>query len=180
MKNLIAEAEQIMVVAHGKQKRKTDDSPYINHPRRVALKLKKYDFAETVIAAALVHDVLEDTAFPEKELKKRLGRKVWQIVKEVSEDKLLTWEERKEASINKMRDSSMEAKAVFIADKIHNLEDLIAGYRKIGPEIWDKFNRGKNKKINLEKKLLKMFKSTWQHPLVNEYEALLKQAQNLK
>lgn len=171
--NLIEKATRIAAVAHQNQTRKGDDLPYIIHPFMVAMKLTKYGFSEETVAAALVHDVLEDTDFPEKKLEKELGNKVLKIVKTVTNDDTLVWEEKKKKYIETVKNGSEEAKAVATADKIHNLESLLVAYEEQGPIIWQKFNRGKEQKVWFEKEMLKMLKKTWQHPLIKEYESLL-------
>lgn len=67
--NKIEKALRIAVEAHKDQTRKGDGSPYIVHPLMVAFKLQKYNFPDAVIVAALTHDVLEDTDYPEEKLK---------------------------------------------------------------------------------------------------------------
>lgn len=177
--SLIEKAAGIMVAAHANQERKTDGSPYIIHPMMVALKLAKLGFSDSVIAAALVHDVLEDTDFSKDQLREELGEEVFAIVKTVTEDNSLEWEERKQKYKEAVKNASEAVKAVSIGDKIHNLECLITGHAEMGSQIWDKFNRGKEKKLWFEKEMLKMFKETWPHPLVDEYEKLLEEAEKL-
>lgn len=177
--NLIEKATRIAVVAHQNQTRKGDGLPYIIHPFMVAMKLIRYGFSEETVAAALVHDVLEDTDFPEKELKKQLGDKVLEIVKTVTNDDTLVWEEKKKKYIETVKNGSIEAKVVATADKIHNLESLLTAYEEQGPTIWQKFNQGKEQKVWFEKEMLKMLKKTWQHPLIDEYKALLEKEMNL-
>ena len=169
-----------MIEAHAGQKRKTDDSPYVVHPIMTALKLAKYKFPEEVVAAGLLHDVLEDTTYPTAKIKKELGNRVLKIIQAVSEDKnMSSWEERKLKYITQVKKNGVAAKAVSIADKIHNLESILAGHKVMGKKIWNKFTRGKDKKIWLESKMLAMFKSTWRHPLISEYAKLIKQVKKL-
>jgi len=177
---IIEKAVRISVLAHGGKMRKADDLPYIIHPFMVALKLAKYDFPETVIAAALTHDVLEETDFPADQLKVELGDEVFEIVKALTNDDSLSWEEKKKKYIETVRNGPEGAKAVAVADKIHNLESLLIAHTEQGPELWKKFNRGKDKKVWFENKVLKMLKETWQHPLIDEYERLLEQEKELK
>lgn len=180
--NLIEKAARIAAAAHSQQKRKVDDSPYVVHPFMVAMKLAGYGFSDKVIAAALVHDVLEDTSFSAEELRRQLGDEVWDIIKIVAEDKKnadLAWEERKQGYIEAVRAGSEESKAVSLADKIHNLENLLANYEKFGPGIWEKFNRGKKEKLWFEEEMLKVFKETWRHPMISEYEELISQERGL-
>jgi (p)ppGpp synthase/HD superfamily hydrolase len=145
----------------------------------VALKLAKYDFPDTVIAAALTHDVLEDTDLPEDKLRDELGDEVLEIVKAVTADESMPWEDRKMKYVETVRKSSDGAKAVCVADKIHNLESLLIAYESQGPEIWKRFNRGKEKKLWFENEVLKMLKQTWHHPLIDEYEVLLEKEKKL-
>lgn len=78
-----------------------------------------------------------------------------------------------------MRAGSDGAKAVALADKIHNLESLFIAYTEQGSIIWKRFNRGKDKKIWFEEEVLKMLKKTWEHPLIADYEKLLNKERKL-
>ena len=170
---LVEKAARIMAVAHEKQTRKSDGSPFIVHPVMVALKLVKLGFGDSVIAAALTHDVLEDTDFSEEKMREKLGEDVLKIVKTVTEDKSLAWEDRKQKYIETVRNGSEETKAVSISDKIHNLENLLDAHAQMGTNIWEKFNRGKEKKRWFEHAMLDMFRESWKHPLVDEYAELV-------
>lgn len=178
IKNIIEKAARIAIEAHKDQIRKGDGLPYIIHPFMVALKLAKYNFSDTVIAAALVHDVLEDTDYPDTKLGTELGEEVLEIVQSVTNDDSLPWEEKKKKYIESVRNSSEGAKAVALADKIHNVESLLEAYDKQGSKIWDKFNRGKEQKLWFESEVLNMLKETWHHPLIEKYENLLEQEKN--
>ena len=177
--SIIEKAVRVSVAAHGGQTRKGDDLPYIIHPFMVALKLAKYNFPDPVIAAALTHDVLEDTDFGEAKLRNELGDEVVEIVKAVTNDDSLPWEDKKKKYVETVRKGSEGAKAVAVADKIHNLESLLIAHAEQGPELWKKFNRGKEQKLWFENEVLKMLKQTWKHPLIDEYESLLEQEKAL-
>lgn len=178
---LVEKALAIAIEAHKEQRRKGDGSPYIGHPVAVAIKLASTGFPEQVIAAGLAHDVLEDTDYPEEQLVKELGPEVVEIVRAVTKDdnKALSWEDAKLKYIETVRRGLEEAKAVCVADKIHNLESLLDAYEKQGDAIWVKFNRGKETKLWFEKKVLTMLKETWKHPLVDEYQKLLERFESL-
>ena len=178
-KNLVEKAIKIMITAHKDQQRKTDDTPYIIHPLMVAFKLQKLDFSDEVVATALIHDVLEDTDFAADKIKKELGKKVFDLLIPLSEDKSLKWENRKRQYVQNIKNAPSETKAISIADKIHNLESLLSSHAKIGSAVWKKFNRGKEKKMWFENEMLKMFKNNWSHPLIDEYEKLLKEVEKL-
>ncbi|MDP4020672.1 MAG: HD domain-containing protein [Candidatus Adlerbacteria bacterium] len=177
--NVVQKASAIAEAAHRDQKRKTDGSPYIAHPRAVAEILTKYGFKEEVVAAALVHDVLEDTDFSPAELHKELNGEVFNLVEAVTEDKSLPWEERKKKYIEAVRVAGADAKAIAAADHIHNLQSILSAYEKQGAEVWKHFNRGKDEKIWFEEEMLKMLTESWQHPLLEEYEKLLARMKTL-
>lgn len=180
MDNIIEKAVRVSVAAHKDQIRKGDGLPYIIHPFMVALKLAKHNFPDIVIAAALAHDILEETKFSEEKLKDELGKEVLEIVKSITNDDSLPWEEKKKKYVETVRAGSEGAKAVAVADKIHNLESLLSAHAEQGHEVWKKFNRGREKKIWFENEVLKMLKETWQHPLIEEYEKLLEQEKKLE
>ena len=145
----------------------------------VSLKLAKYDFPDEVLAAALVHDVLEDTDYGEEKLREAVGEEVFAIVLAVTNDDSLSWEEKKLKYIETVRNGPEGAKAVATADKVHNMESLLIAYGEQGPKIWEHFNKGKEKKIWFEEEMLKMLRETWQHPLVDEYDSLLQELKQL-
>ena len=178
--SLIEKAVRVCVAAHAGQTRKGDGLPYVIHPFMVALKLARHGFPETVIAAALTHDVLEETDVGEANLAKELGSEVLEIVKAVTNDDSLPWEAKKQKYVETVRNSSEGAKAVAVADKIHNMESLMIAYAEQGPRLWKRFNRGREQKIWFENEVLAMLRQTWQHPLIDEYESLIHNVEQLQ
>jgi len=170
---LVEKALRIATLAHQGQKRKGEDMPYIIHPYMVALKLAQHGFPEAVLAAALCHDVLEDTDYPEARLREALGEDAYDMVKTVTHDSSLPWEEKKKKYIETVRLGSAGAKAICLADKIHNLESLFIAYSQSGPAVWKNFNRGQEQKLWFENSVLQMLRETWQHPLIDEYARLI-------
>lgn len=170
---LIERAMALAVRAHEGQMRKEGPMPYIVHPVSVALILARYGFSDTVIAAALVHDVIEDTDVTNEELRRVLGDNVADLVAPVTHDDTLPWEEKKKAYIEKVRTASEGAKAISLADKIANAESLIAAHEAQGAAVWKHFNAGREKKLWFEHAMHDMFRESWKHPLVSEYAALV-------
>lgn len=179
-RSLTEKAALMAFTAHAGQLRKDGETPYIVHPYMVALKLAPYGFDERVLAAALVHDVLEDTSVTALQLEELLGKEVLQIVQVLTEDKVLPWEVRKERYIEAIRTASIEVKAISTADKIHNLESLFAAHASQGPGIWNVFSRGREQKMWFERSLLTALQKTWTHPLVDEYAKLVEKMNGLE
>lgn len=179
-RSLIEKAAAIAVIAHKEQLRKHDDSPYVTHPFMVAMKLARHGATDIVIAAALVHDVLEDTDFSEEALRDELGNEVIDIVKAVSNDDSLSWKEKKKKYIETVRNTTDEAKAIALADKVHNMENFLGSYKEQGTDLWQKFNCGKDNKVWFEEEALKMFKDSFSHPLIAEYEVQVEEMRSLE
>ena len=181
---LIDNAIGLILKWHAGQIRKGDGSLYIIHPVAVATILAKNGFSDETVSAGFCHDLLEDTQCPEKEIVDVCGEKVLEIVKAVTNDGQLSdekdWEKKKLKYIDSVRNGPGEAKAVCVADKIHNLQSLLTAYKIQGPKIWSKFNRGKQQKVWFEKLVLKMLKSSWKHPLISEYQKLISAEELLK
>ena len=122
------EARRFAAERHSGQTRKDAlGTPYIEHPEAVALVLMEIGQVEDVevLAAALLHDVLEDTSTRASEMKDRFGKRVTQIVSEVSDDKRLPKIARKYLQVRGAPYISKEAKLVKLADKICNLRDIL-------------------------------------------------------
>jgi guanosine-3',5'-bis(diphosphate) 3'-pyrophosphohydrolase len=114
---------------HRKQRRKdVDSSPYINHPIALANVLANEGGIEDpdVLCAAVLHDTIEDTETTAAELESRFGSRIASIVLEVTDDKSLEKQVRKQRQIEHAHLSSPEAKLVKLADKICNLRDILA------------------------------------------------------
>jgi guanosine-3',5'-bis(diphosphate) 3'-pyrophosphohydrolase len=124
---LLLDALAFAADKHRNQRRKDKDaSPYINHPIALARVLGvEAGVTDTeVIAAALLHDTIEDTETTFDELRERFGQRVADIVAEVTDDKELPKDERKALQISHAPHLTTEAKLVKLADKICNLRDM--------------------------------------------------------
>ena len=124
---LVLSAASLAATRHTTQRRKDAvASPYINHPLALADILASEGGVEDaeVIAAALLHDTVEDTETSIEELVTRFGERVASMVAEVTDDKSLDSAERKRLQIVKAASKSPGAKLVKLADKIANLRDL--------------------------------------------------------
>ncbi len=112
---------------HRDQRRKgADASPYINHPIAVANVLANEAGITdpTILAAALLHDTIEDTATTPQELEAEFGAQIAAVVAEVTDDKSLPKQERKRLQIEHAATLSEQAKLVKLADKICNVRDM--------------------------------------------------------
>jgi guanosine-3',5'-bis(diphosphate) 3'-pyrophosphohydrolase len=126
---LILDALSFAAHKHRDQRRKNlEASPYINHPIGLASLLWHEAGVRRpeVIAAALLHDTIEDTDTTADEIRERFGKQVAEIVMEVTDDKSLDKSVRKRLQIRHAAKLSRGAKLVKLADKIYNLRDMSA------------------------------------------------------
>jgi guanosine-3',5'-bis(diphosphate) 3'-pyrophosphohydrolase len=127
---LLIEAFAFAAHKHRDQRRKdAKASPYINHPIQLArvLAVEGNITDEQVIAAAILHDTIEDTETTAEEIRALFGITISGIVEEVSDDKSLTKADRKRLQIEHASHCSRRAKLVKLADKICNVRDMAVG-----------------------------------------------------
>ena len=149
---VVERAMRLAARCHRHQNRKSSDLPYITHPASVALILSQSGFDdEAVLAAALLHDVVEDTDYTPDELSARFPRKVAECVAALTERKLdeagrkRPWKERKQEHIEHVAGESLEARAIVLADKLHNLGTILYDLKAANNDearegIWCRFN----------------------------------------
>lgn len=126
--------------AHEGMLRKGSKIPYIYHPMEVALIVAQLTDDPEVIAAAYLHDVLEDTSVTPEEIQAEFGKRVLSFVEAESEDKSLSWKERKANTVAHVKQASREVKILTLGDKLSNMRSTARDYMVIGDEIWQRFH----------------------------------------
>ena len=124
--NNILKAARFAAHCHAGQTRKGNGNPYINHPLEVASLLADVGgVTDTdLIAAALLHDTIEDCDVTADDLAQRFGPAVSAYVVELSDDKSLAKAERKKLQIEHAPHLSPGAKQIKLCDKISNIRDV--------------------------------------------------------
>lgn len=144
---MINEAIEFATKAHEGQLRKGTKRPYIVHPIEVCDIVRTMTNDEEVIAAAVLHDTIEDCEDVTVEiLEQNFGTRVARIVAQESEDKSKSWMERKGNTIEHLRMAPMEVQMIALGDKLSNMRDIDRDYPVYGEELWKRF-RMKDKQI---------------------------------
>jgi (p)ppGpp synthase/HD superfamily hydrolase len=181
----IQKAINLAAYLHFGQSRRGIERPYIVHPFSVAIILSQYTKNENIIAAGLMHDVLEDVeGYNYADLKKDFGSKIAKIVKEVSEDRdpddaanpKSTWDLRKIKYLKNLANDSRAGMMVTAADKIHNLQSMMEAYQERREKLWEKFNAPLEKKLWFYGEVLIILKKRLNNKIVKELEKTYKQA----
>lgn len=119
--------------AHAGQTRGGGRMSYLEHPIRVAELLEKDGADEAMIAAALLHDVVEDSGFTVGDVVESFGVEVGELVAALTDDPAIAdWEQRKVALREHVADAGPRAAAIYTADKIANLHDWRTVYAELG------------------------------------------------
>ena len=126
--NLLLKALSFAAFKHRHQCRKgSPPIPYINHPIALAdLLVRTANVRDPeIIAAALLHDTIEDTDTTFAELEAEFGPVISRLVAELTDDKSLPKEERKRLQVEHASSLSPRARIVKLADKVCNLRDIV-------------------------------------------------------
>jgi (p)ppGpp synthase/HD superfamily hydrolase len=125
----IMAAARFAAEKHAQQKRKGENGePYFNHLLEVAelIAASSPHLDVELIMAAFLHDTVEDTSVTLQELKQRFGKDVADLVAEVTDDKSLPKETRKQLQVEHTPEKSSRAQTLKLADKISNLRAIIS------------------------------------------------------
>ncbi|MBR3739886.1 MAG: HD domain-containing protein [Clostridia bacterium] len=148
MMNILEEAIIYATVMHQGKVRKFGNRPFILHPLEVAQILATMTDDQEIIAAGILHDIVEDTDGTLEEIEKRFGQRVALIVSSESEtdypgeEKSATWKRRKEESLKVLRNSSdIGVKMLWLADKLANIRSLSGMYSEQGEKMWKRFHQ---------------------------------------
>lgn len=140
-------AIQFATFAHSGTKRKGKERPYILHPIETMAIVASLTEDNDVIAAAVLHDVVEDTKITADVIEREFGAKVKALVMAESEDKLTelpsdaSWKLRKQATIDHLKGLCREAKLICLGDKLSNIREIGRDYQLLGDDLWDRFNQ---------------------------------------
>jgi myo-inositol-1(or 4)-monophosphatase len=145
---LVSEAIAFAVKAHDGMRRKKSDVPYILHPMEAAVIVSTMTDDQNLIAAAALHDVVEDTDITIEEIEERFGKRVRELVASETEDKRAdrppeeTWRIRKEESLSVLKNTDDSAVLmVWLGDKLANMRSIYRDFKVEGETMWQRFNQ---------------------------------------
>ncbi|WP_214885930.1 MULTISPECIES: HD domain-containing protein [unclassified Exiguobacterium] len=142
MNPLIEEAIRFSSIRHGGQDCNGSSIPYLSHPFSVALLLETDQQPPAVVVAGLLHDVIEKTNTEPREILSKFGPDVLRLVLAVSEEiRDLTWEQRKQMTLQRLSTLQFDEVALFVADKLHNLRSIRYDLEMEGMKVWQRFER---------------------------------------
>ena len=136
------------VEKHSGQVRKMSTAPYIVHPLEVAAIVGTMTDDRDILAAAVLHDTVEDTDTTIEEIRENFGKRVYLLVSTETEDKredrppAETWELRKEETLLILRHTKeIGVKMMWLGDKLSNIRSFRREFEKRGHEVWQSLNQ---------------------------------------
>ncbi|MBR5272249.1 MAG: bifunctional (p)ppGpp synthetase/guanosine-3',5'-bis(diphosphate) 3'-pyrophosphohydrolase [Clostridia bacterium] len=145
---LVSEAIAFAVKAHDGMRRKKSESPYILHPIEAAVIVGTMTDDQNLIAAAALHDVVEDAGVTIEEIGEKFGKRVQELVQSETEDKREglppadTWRIRKEESLEVLKNTDdIAILIVWLGDKLANMRSLYREWKVDGNNMWQRFNQ---------------------------------------
>lgn len=143
---LFDRATRFAVEAHAGTERRGKGFPYIIHPMEAAAIVATITPDPEILAAAILHDVVEDTDCTVDELRREFGDRIAELVASESEDPMAdlseeaSWHARKQAAIDRLAQAPHDAKIVAMGDKLSNMRAIARDHEQIGDEIWNLFH----------------------------------------
>lgn len=142
--SLLDRAITFAVKAHQGMERKGKGFPYIVHPMEAVCIVATMTNDQELLAAAALHDVIEDTDTTADDLKKEFGERVAMLVEAESDDKTggskaETWHQRKQDTLDRLRNADLDIKIVALGDKLSNMRAIAHDYAVLGDELWNRF-----------------------------------------
>ena len=145
---LVSEAIVFAAKAHDGMRRKKSDVPYILHPMEAAVIVGTMTDDQNLIAAAALHDVVEDAGITIDEIEERFGPRVRELVASETEDKRAdlppesTWRIRKEESLAVLKNTDdIGVLMVWLGDKLANMRSIYRDFKVEGEAMWQRFNQ---------------------------------------
>ena len=145
---LVSEAIAFAAKAHDGMRRKKSQVPYVLHPMEAAVIVGTMTDDQNLIAAAALHDVVEDTNITIEEIEEKFGKRVRELVQSETEDKRAdlppsaTWRIRKEESLAVLKNTNdIAVLMVWLGDKLANMRSIYRDFKVEGDAMWQRFNQ---------------------------------------
>jgi myo-inositol-1(or 4)-monophosphatase len=144
--SLLDRAIMFAVRAHAGTERRGKGFPYIIHPMEAMEIVSTMTSDQELLAAAALHDVVEDTPYTEEDIRAEFGDRIASLVaaesdtfqEGVSEED--SWHSRKRAARERLAKASLDAKTVALGDKLSNMRAIARDYSILGDKLWDIFH----------------------------------------
>ena len=142
------DAVKFALEAHHGTERRGKGYPYLIHLMEAATIVATITNDQEMLAAAILHDTVEDTDVTLEQIRERFSDRVAQLVhlETAPMDSTMTWRERKTAQVKQLEAATYDSKVVALGDKLSNMRGIAWDYRQIGDKVWSIFHAQNGKK----------------------------------
>lgn len=136
------EAAKFAIEAHHGTERRGKAYPYIIHPMEAVSIVATITNDPEMLAAAMLHDTVEDTDVTIEQIRERFGERVALLVQHETAplDESLSWRQCKKIQAAQLADAPYDCKVVALGDKLSNMRGIAFDYRRRGDEVWKLFH----------------------------------------
>jgi myo-inositol-1(or 4)-monophosphatase len=146
--SLFDKAAKFAIEAHQGTERRGKGYPYIIHPMEAASIVATITNDQEMLAAAILHDTVEDTDATIEQIRELFGDKVAELVQHETAplDESIPWHDKKAQQIKQLAEAPYDSKVVALGDKLSNMRGIAWDYHQMGDEVWKLFNAPNGKR----------------------------------
>lgn len=147
----VDKAIKFAVDAHANTERRGKGFPYVIHVLEAMEIVSTITNDPELLAAAVLHDTVEDTDVTVEQIRAEFGERVAMLVHDETTEMIAgmsesdSWRMRRQSSVDRLAKASHDAKIVAMGDKLSNMRAIAHDYRQIGEELWKRFHAPKGK-----------------------------------
>jgi (p)ppGpp synthase/HD superfamily hydrolase len=147
---VVRDAYGLLLEQHGDQRQRVNGRPYAEHPVLVATRVAEAGFDPELVAAALLHDIVEDGDVTVDDLRAQFGDRIADLVDVMTDTAEVTdYERRKEIHRSRVASAGPEAVAIFAADKLNTVHALRVAYLIDGEKVAERFDQPLDVKLRV-------------------------------
>lgn len=143
---IVDRALRLAVEGHEGTVRKGTNVPYIVHPMEAMIIVSTMTDDQELMAAALLHDAVEDTGITLDDIRRELGPRVAALVDSETDREVEglshveSWQHRKQAAVDRLASASRDVQMVALGDKLSNMRAMARHLQEQGDRLWQRFN----------------------------------------
>ena len=144
--HIVDHAIRFAIEAHEGVARKGTDLPYIVHPLEALAVVATITSDQELLAAAVLHDVVEDAGISIDDIRREFGPHIADIVEGETDQEVQglshvdSWRQRKQAAVDRLAKASRDVQIVALGDKLSNMRSMARNLRQQGDRLWQRFN----------------------------------------
>lgn len=144
--SILDKALVFAIQAHANTARRAKNFPYIVHPLEAVSIVATMTDDQDLLAAAALHDTVEDTEVTIEEIRSVFGQRIADLVAAETDQMSSSdnvpkgWRETKMEALERLSKASQEVKMVAMGDKLSNMRAIAQDYRQIGDKVWERFH----------------------------------------